>query len=164
LPPAHTASSPFESAPRGLEGEIPPLPLARRRPGAGGARGGVPARLGCARIGAEASFAFFPGRLPSRARAAPALGVRASRAARPRAPPRAGWRGWTGGAARLARLTGAVVKEIRERKGEERELTSGAHAAVKEKGKGGAAWVNGPKGSLGWAAASQGEKNSAQSP
>jgi hypothetical protein len=30
-----------------------------------------------------------------------------------------------------------VVKEIREREGEERELTNGAHAAVKEKGKGG---------------------------
>jgi hypothetical protein len=36
----------------------------------------------------------------------------------------------------LARLTGAVVKEIRERKGEERELSNGAHAAMKEKGKG----------------------------
>jgi hypothetical protein len=74
------------------------MPLARRRPGPGGARGdALPASDARWKRGSGVK-SLSRGRFWVRVHA-PDLGVRASRAARPRAPPRAGWRGWTGGAA-----------------------------------------------------------------
>jgi hypothetical protein len=84
------ASSPFEPAPRGPEGESPKMPLARRRLGPGGGRGEAPPASDAWGKGAAGSFPFSRGRPWVRVHTPVLACVPAGRLGRARHPARAG--------------------------------------------------------------------------
>jgi hypothetical protein len=145
-----SAPSPFELAPRGPEGESPKMPLARRRPGPGGARGNAPPASDA--WGKRGSGVYFlsrghaPGFACTRRswRACQPVGSAARHPARAgavgpaaRPPGLAGWRGWS---------------KRRGKKGEERGKKGagdrGPHGREREEVRG-AVRLSGPKCTLG---------------
>jgi hypothetical protein len=116
LPPNHAGLPSFETTQRARGGEISSVPLAPPPSGGRWRSRAAPEAPRMLAGGAKLPFTFFP----AASRPARVEPWRACQPGCPAAPRLARWPGWTGGAPWSGSVTGAVVKAIRERKGEKR--------------------------------------------